>query len=78
MKNKAKALDLSIHNSGIDEKNYTSDYPDYPECDDNYNLYLEREEIDPKNIFKTKASPHISKKHESIQKSYRIAMASTP
>lgn len=63
-------LDFTARDSGSYEKFNVPDYPDYPDCDDIYNIYLERKEIDPVNIFKSKACPHISKKNESIQKSY--------
>ncbi len=69
MKNKANTLDLTTGDSGSYTNFVAPDYPDYPDCDDIYNTFLDRTEIDPRNIFKTKASPHLSKKHESIQKS---------
>ena len=67
--NKAKTLDLSIRDSGSYENFIAPDYPDYPGCDDIYNTFLDRNEIGPMNIFKTKTSPNRSKKNESIQKS---------
>lgn len=70
MKDKVKMQDLTLRDSDSYEKFNAPDYPDYPDCDDIYNIYLERKEIDPKNIFKIKACPHRSKKHESIHKSY--------
>jgi len=62
MKNKAETMDLTLIDSGSYENFNMPDYPDYPDCDDIYNTHLERNEIDPKYIFRTKASPHISKK----------------
>ncbi len=69
MKNKANSLDLTIRDSGSYNNFIAPDYPDYPDCDDIYNTHLDRTEIDSINIFRTKASPQISKKHEGIQKS---------
>ncbi|MEK7720349.1 MAG: hypothetical protein AAB347_12240 [Bacteroidota bacterium] len=70
MNNKAKTLDLTIRDSSSYKNFIAPDYPDYPDCDDIYNTHLDRNEIDSKYIFGIKASPQISKKHESIQKSY--------
>jgi len=70
MKNKTETMNLTLIDSGSYENFNMPDYPDYPDCDDIYNTHLERKEIDSKYIFRTKASPQISKKHESIQKSY--------
>ncbi|MCX6219382.1 MAG: hypothetical protein NTZ69_00140 [Bacteroidia bacterium] len=61
MKNKANALDLTIRDSGSYKNFIAPDYPDYPDCDDIYNTFLDRNEIGPINIFKTKALPQRSK-----------------
>ena len=66
MNNNAKALDLTIRDSGNNTNFVAPDYPDYPDCDDIYNTHLDRKEIDSKFIFRTKASPQISKKHETL------------
>ena len=64
MKNKANALDLNTRDSGSYMNFVAPDYPDYPDCDDIYNTHLDRNEIDSKFIYRTKASPQISQKHD--------------
>ena len=66
MNNKAKTLDLTIRDSSSYKNFIAPDYPDYPDCDDIYNTFLDRTEIDPRNLFKSKASSHRSKKHETL------------
>jgi hypothetical protein len=78
MKNNVGAMNSTVINSGSYEIFNMPDYPDYPACDDIYNTYLERIEIDPQILSIRKSSRPLSKKHENIQKSHRIAMASTP
>jgi len=70
MKNKTKNKSLNTIDSDGYKKFNMPDYPDYPDCDDIYNIYLNRNELDPEYIFKSNASIHLSKKHESIQRSY--------